>query len=606
MNELDKLQDAFLKADAAGNKADAKLFADEIKRLSAEQEMTQYGQDQFNATQEQTSGQPAQQGEITDPLHYNRSGDGNFQGSFLGSMVQGGRDILDAGAQGLYHALPESVQQAGDKFNNMLADPNLPTSALVGEMPEGGIDQKLQQDEAAFQQQRANAGRGGIDAGRIVGNIAATLPLVSARGLQFANDAKGLGGFLANMGRGGAQGAIAGAAQPVLDGDFVQSKLGQAGYGAMFGAGAYPLGSALGRVISPKVDKQTKHLLDEGVNPTAGDILGGGFKTAEDKLMSVPIVGDAIRNARLKAREEFNRAAMSRALRGTGQKVDDIPLGQEGTNKIYQVLDNEYDKLYTKVKFKQDNKFKDAIAKISDEAKTLDEPQAKKFREIVGEFVENKLNPDGGMDGKTFKKLQTKLRQEGSRFAKNQDPFNQDLGILINKVNDAASNALKRTNPEHSAKISQLQRNYANYIRLEKATSTTADVSGGFSPSQLSMAVKSTDQSLRKGQFGRGQSLMQDLSSSGMKVLNPKIPDSGTTGRALSALLGAGTLYGGMTNPLLTGLALGGVGATALPAVGRKTMAALLAKRPKGAKEFAHELTKISPVIGATSAPALQ
>ena len=144
-----------------------------------DEERTMYGADKFNESENRTTGQPSQ-------MQLNE-GDGNFQGSFTGSMLQGGRDILDAGAQMMYNAVPESVQQAGNQANDWLAE----NTGLVGKMPEGNLNYKIQQDEANYQEQRRRAGRGGFDGGRLLGNVLATAPLLAAKPFQMVNAGKG-------------------------------------------------------------------------------------------------------------------------------------------------------------------------------------------------------------------------------------------------------------------------------------------------------------------------------------------------------------------------------------------------------------------------------
>ncbi|RKX23092.1 MAG: hypothetical protein DRP45_10855, partial [Candidatus Zixiibacteriota bacterium] len=62
----------------------------------------------------------------------------------------------------------------------------------------------------------------------------------------------------------------------------------------LFAGGGTGLANAAGAVIAPRLSAGAKYLKDKGVNTTVGEKLGGGWKAAEEKLMSVPVVGDAI------------------------------------------------------------------------------------------------------------------------------------------------------------------------------------------------------------------------------------------------------------------------------------------------------------------------
>ena len=526
------------------------------------------------------------------------SGNDNFQGSFLGGVVQGGRDVIDAGAQMLSHAMPEGVTNQMNQWNNQLAD----STGLVGRIPEGGIDEKIKQDEAAYQLARARKGRTGIDAGRIVGNVGATLPFVSAKALQLGAKGVGLAG---NLIRGGGQGIITGAAQPVLEGDFGEGKLDQLKTGAMFGAGGGAAAPLISRVIKPKSNPDAQLLLKEGVKPTAGQLLGGFLGRTEDKMMSIPIIGDAIRHGRIKAQEEFNRAAYKRALQGMDVNVDDIPLGKAGVGQIKKILSDEYDDLLGKMTFKTDTKFFDEMDAIRKESAKLGGREDKSFNSLLDElYTRGKSNT---LSGKDYKKIEAKLYDKAKSFKGSTDPYQKDLGKILEDTIGTFKESMRRHNPDQSVRFDQVNKNYANYVRLSGATKSTASQADGFTPSHLAMGVKGADKSGRKDDFATNTALMSDLSDAAVNTLNSKIPDSGTVGRLLAS---GGVLAGGTqmaaTAPYIPYLAgAAGIGSAPYVLGGRQLMAALLAKRPKGAKRFAHEISKTAPVIGAASGVAL-
>jgi len=498
------------------------------------------------------------------------AGDGGFQGSTLGGVVQGARDVLDAGAQMLSHALPEGVRN---------------TINRIGGLPEG-IDKKIQDDEAAYQQARAASGRDGIDLARITGGIAATLPLASVKALQLA---KGKSAFdAANLARAAAQGGIVGAAQPVTKGNFADEKLGQIGTGAAFGAAMAPIGSAIGSIISPNTSKEVKSLMAQGITPTPGQILGGVAQRTEDKLMSVPLLGDAITGGRKRAVEELNRAAYARALVGTGVDAKSLPVGREGIEAVKNAVSKQYDDLLPKLVFKPDSQFVGEINNLQQMAsKGLGGKELSKFESLMGD-----INPNRVMTGDTYKLVEAKLAHEAKNFSSSADPYHRELGSAINETLSSMKAGLTRSNPSHAKELAQANSNYANYVRLRNAGSRAGDQSQGFSPSQLAAAVRGSDRSVGKGKVATGNALMQDLSDAGVNVLNSKYPDSGTIGRGLAA----GALGGAATiNPMFLG-----VGAAALPYTksGQKIMAALLARRPAGANALSHGAKKLAPLVG--------
>lgn len=563
MAELSQLEAALVKADAAGNTEDARALANEIRRLRGYPEKMQ----------------PA-------PT------DGGFQGSVLGGIVQGGRDVLDAGAQALSHIVPESVRNAVNSANNYLAD----KTGLVGRLPEGGIDQKIKEDEVAYQQARAASGREGIDAARMVGGVLSTLPLAGVKGLQLA---RGKGLFDAgNIVRAGIQGGIAGASQPVVNGDFGEEKLNQIRTGAAFGAAMAPVGAAVGRALSPNVNPQVKALMDQGVTPTPGQIIGGALQRAEDKLMSVPLLGDAITAGRKRAVEQLNRAAYARTLEGTGVDAKSLPVGREGIAAVKEAISKQYDDLLPKLVFKPDSQFSQELSKIQQMASGMGQKEQAKFQSLLDDIA-NKTSPNGSMIGETYKTVESKLSQEAKRFSGSNDAYQQELGQAISATLDSMKSTLLRSNPKYAKELAQANSNYANYVRLRQAGAAAGDQSRGFSPSQLAQAVRGSDKSVGKGNVASGKALMQDLSDAGVNVLNSKYPDSGSIGRAL--------LAGGLGASAIANPAIIGVGAAALPYTpsGQKIMAALLTKRPDFAKLLGPNAQKLAPLVGASVAQSL-
>lgn len=152
-----------------------------------------------------------------------------FKGSIAGGAFMGLRDPIDAGAQILTRLLPDSVVQAGNRLNNQLVDWGVPGLTRL-EGP-NAVDRVVQGANAEYEASRKLAGRDGLDFARLVGNIAN--PVNRIIPMSGATSA----GQVAL--RAGAQGAISGAAQPVLDTqDFASNKALQIGLGGAVGAGA--------------------------------------------------------------------------------------------------------------------------------------------------------------------------------------------------------------------------------------------------------------------------------------------------------------------------------------------------------------------------------
>ena len=547
---------------------------------ATQDQVLQYAQSQFGAQTPAATPKPQPQG------------DGGFRGSALGGLLQGLRDPLDAGAQILSNLVPEGARNAINRANNYLAD----KTGLVGRLPEGGLDEQIKQNEQDYQQARKASGRDGIDAARMTGNIGATLPLAFVPGLQIAQGKKILDA--ANIARGAAQGGIMGALQPVTQGDFGEEKLGQIGTGAAFGAASAPIGAALGRMLSPQTRQEVKTLMSEGVTPTPGQIMGGAVQRAEDKAMSIPILGDAIAAGRRRATGDLNRAAYARALQGTGVDPKSLSVGREGVAAVKDTLGQAYDDLLPKLSFRPDQQFTSDLANLRQMATNLAPTEARRFESLLNEHL-SKMSPNGSMTGETFKIMESGLGNEIKKFSGATDAYQRELGDALKEALNVFRRGLARSNPQFSQELGNLNRNYANYSILRNAGARAGDQSAGFSPAQLAAAVRASDRSVGKGATSSGRALMQDLSDAGVNALSSKYPDSGTVGRGLFA--------GGLGAAAYAEPTILAAGLSALPytSVGQRLAAALLTQRPELVKALGPQAQQLAPLVGSALAQPL-
>lgn len=509
-------------------------------------------------------------------------------------VLRGMRDPIDGGAQLLTHVLPDSVVNAGNKFNNWLAD----KTGLVGKLPEGGVDQQIKDSEAAYQQSRAAQGETGIDGARLVGNVISPANLALGGAAGVAAPASMVG----RIGVGAASGAASNALAPVTEGNFSDEKLSQLGIGGGVGAALPIVGSGVARVINPNTSDAVKKMLAEKITPTAGQILGGGWQRLEDKLTSVPLLGDAISSARAKGLDEFNRAAYAKALAPIDGAIPST-VGREGVASVKNQLGDAYNALLPKLTFQPDAQFAQELGSLRNMAQNLAPQEARKFESILNEHL-SKLSQNGGMTGETFKIVESALNSDASRFLKSPDAYQQELGSALKQTLQTFKDGLTRSNPNYADELGKINQGYANYVRIRDAASRQGSLDGKFTPSQYSAAVRAQDKTVGKGGFATGNALGQDLSDAGKTVLNSQYPDSGTTGRLLAGLLTGGAAAGAATvNPLA--VSMGALSAAPYLPGGRQLTAALLAKRPEIAQQIAEAVRKFSPALTVGVAPVL-
>jgi hypothetical protein len=117
-------------------------------------------------------------------------------------LIKGAVDPIEGGAQLLTHLLPQGVVDAGNSFNNWLAD----KTGLVAKLPQGGLDQQIKQDEATYQAQRKAQGETGFDGYRMLGNVASPTNIALAAKLPQAASLAGRVGV--GMAGGGASSVL--------------------------------------------------------------------------------------------------------------------------------------------------------------------------------------------------------------------------------------------------------------------------------------------------------------------------------------------------------------------------------------------------------------
>lgn len=452
------------------------------------------------------------------------------------------------------------------------------TGQFFGAVPQESIDESAQRDKPLM-----NTGAGLT--GNIVGNVAALLPTMLVPG---ANTVIG----------GGAIGGAMGALQPTQTGE---SRTGNMMAGLLAGAGGNAAAKGISRVISPNTSAQARLLLNEGVTPTPGQIIGGKAQLLEDKLTSLPIVGDAISSARGKALNEFQRAAYARALSPIGATPTGA-LGREGVGEVRQALQSAYNNLTPRLNFRADQQFNSELSALRQMASQLPQHQANQFDQILNTQLTGKMTGSGLMNGARLKEVESELGRIASGYHGDASFDNRQLGDAVRQVQNLLRENLVRMNPQHADELSAINAGWANYSRLRDAASRTGAVNGEFTPSQLSAAIRAGDKTVGKRAYSEGTALMQDLSDAGRSVLSSKYPDSGTAGRAL---LGAATAAGGAAISPAT-LIPAAVGSLPYLPGGRQAAAALLARRPGFAPALAEMLRNSAPQIGmATSAGML-
>jgi len=500
--------------------------------------------------------------------------------SIAAGFGKGLRDPIDGGAQLLTNLLPGGVVQAGNNLNNWLAD----KTGLVGRLPEGGVDQQVRQQESAYQAQRGPDA--GVDWARIGGNVFNPANLALASKLPAAASTMG------RIGVGALGGAASAAMNPVTqEGGFAGNKMQQVGIGAAGGALVPALTAGIGRIVSPaaSLNPELQLLQREGVRPTIGQALGGRWNATEEKLQSLPLMGDMISKARNNAREDFNRAALNRVTAPIGTKASET--GQAGVQQAGDMVSNAYTQAKNQLgNFRLDRQGVGELQKIRQMADMLpDETARGQFQKLWGTLA-NDISPNGTIKAEAFKRIDSKLAKEAARFSGAPDAYQQQLGDALGEVRTSITQNALRANPNAAAMMKAADTAYANLVRVEGASKNALQSGGLFTPGQLGSAVRQADQSVRDRATARGTALMQDLAGAGQSVLGNKVPNSATADRLM---LGAGGLGAYALNPAIPAGLLGGAGLYTSPI--QSLLRGAVTARPQAAQAVRNTLLQASP-----------
>ena len=505
-------------------------------------------------------------------------------------FVKGAMDPIDAGAQMLANAVPDSLESTINKLNNFLAE----RTGMFAKIPEGGVNQLISDAEKRYQASRLAGGESGIDAYRLAGNIAAMLPVAASIPAAATLPAR--------IGAGGLTGAGFGMMQPVTDKpeEFWETKGKQALVGGAVGMAAPVVLSGVSRVISPKAstNSQLQALRSEGVQPTIGQALGGRAAAVEEKLRSVPIIGDMIDRARNQTLVMFNKSAINRALAPIGQQVDEA--GSDAIRKAGNTLSQYYDDALNQIKgVKFDQRFTHDLTQLRQMASNLTEPMRKRFEQELQQKVIGRMSQNQSMLADTFKSVDSDLGKIASRFSKSSTAAEQELGDALSQLQNLLKQQMMRTNPQVADMIRRADTGWANLVRIENAAKAAKNNEGIFTPAQLNAAIQGADDSVRGRAVARGTALMQDLGRAGQSVIGSKVPDSGTAGRIG---WGAGLVGAGAVNLPVTATALG-TGAALYTRPVQNALVRMLANRPDSAQSIAELVRQLSPVGAAALAP---
>jgi len=350
----------------------------------------------------------------------------------------------------------------------------------------------------------------------------------------------------------------------------------------------------VGSVAKGASNQAAKRLIAQGVTPTAGQILGGGWKKAEDALESIPVLGSAIGAGRQRANMQLNKAAYDRALGPIGKSAKNVEVGSPGIAHVSDKLSEAYEALLPKVRLLPDDDLINDIAESIEKArKGLGPNGARKLGGLVDENVLSKLSSGEALTGEQLKVIQGELTRLSSTFKGSKNASDRFIGEALDGIQGAFRTSLIKSNPKFAEQLKAIDTGYANYARLRKAGGAAgAELEGGFTPAQLRAGVKAADKTLDQGDFAKGRALMQDLSRDAQTVMGNKLPTSGSIERGILASMVAGGAY---LDPVTAGIVA--TGSVPYFPGAQRGLAQLLTKRPQSVSAVGRGVKRYGPTV---------
>lgn len=507
-------------------------------------------------------------------------------GQYTPDVAMGARQVLDSAAQ-------MAARGATKLF------PNNATLAAMQSDTEN-VNQNALND---YQQKFGSLPGSGLMRG--AGQALVTAPLTPARAIT------GGAQLIKALAQGGAQGAAAGVLTPDYSpaSDFWQQKAAQAQQGAVAGGATAGLLNFGGRLLSPNVSDQVQTLVDSGVSPTPGQIMGGLAKTTEEKLTSIPVLGDAIKMAQARGLNQFNTAIYQRVLAPFGDEgaavASAAPVGRAGIATVGDFLSDKYEQaLAASVPSVVDGPFQTQTTQLATMVPTS---MQQDFVNAIKNNITSQVTPGGTLTPDAAKAAESELGRLASTYRGSSVGAERELGLALTQAQANLRNMVARSNPDVAPIIQNANQGWASLTQLEQAGQMAGAKEGVVSPAQYMAAIRGGDQTIRNRAFARGEANNQDLAEAGSKVLGNVYPDSGTAGRGiLGALVGAAATGGlGMVtaNPAV---AMGGAASMlAYTPWGQKLAAMLLAQRPQIMQGAGNAIRSAVPYLGMPAAAGL-
>jgi len=333
--------------------------------------------------------------------------------------------------------------------------------------------------------------------------------------------------------------------------------------GVVAGAGGSMLGRGLGKVGGRMIQgfkptEASQYLATQGVtDQTLGQTLGGFAKSFEDRMSSVPGVGDLVNARRMESLQGFNRAAFRQAGEPIGAQVGNV--GEQGLNDLVApfgspnpgVIDTAYNNATAGVRVPLDPQWPTDLQGIAAASNRLPPAPRANFAQVMDNTTGVVYNA-GELTGDLYQNAIRSLKGYKANASTAAGGFDGDYKDALSLAQGALRGQMERGGGQSVIDgLGNADAAYRNYKTLGKAVAAAKN-----QPDQLFTPAQLNQQGWASAAKYPGPRPFAELADAGQATLPSKIPDSGTAGRLMQAM--GGGLIGGSTVGGGTGYALGG------------------------------------------------
>lgn len=314
--------------------------------------------------------------------------------------------------------------------------------------------------------------------------------------------------------------------------------------GAAGSAAGQGVGKGLGTIAGGvRASPAVQALRQRGIPLTVGQVAGSIPKALEDAAMSIPGIGDVIKNRRIESLEAFNRAAFGEAGAPIGANTNRI--GQGGLDDLRQQASDAYGTATAGARVPLDPQFSADLDQITAARNMLPPDYASRLDKVL----ENRVNPAtqaGELTGDAYQQAIRGIKGSRKQAGQAAPGFEQEYKGALSQAMDALTGLMRRGGGQDVVTgLGKADEAWRNIKTLEDAARRNAGGTGTeevftFTPSQLQRAGLATEKKFP------GKRPFAELSDIAQGVLPSQLPDSGTAKRAMIGLLGNAAVGGGI------------------------------------------------------------